>query len=125
MKGTRLWQDARSPLISGRSRSERPFWQSVFGGWCLSVALIMIAAVVVSLPGRRETIRIAGWLLPRTLALMVGGFSFAVVPAAIGSMAGVWLAKQMGWHHPWLAGTTGGLLAGLVWMGLSVLEIGR
>lgn len=124
MKGTRLWQDTGSPLISGRSRRERPFWHQVLVGWIAAVVAVAGIAVAVEEVGGSRLIAVSGGL-PVTLQLLIGAFAYASVPGAIGSVCGVWLARNMGWHRPWLFGAAIGVLGGLVWVALSISPLWR
>lgn len=101
MKGTKLWVEAGSPLIQGRSRRERPFWRD----WLLACAGAILMgggaalAVLVYKDAGVETAL-------RAVAL-------PVVPcAAMGGALGVWGSGLFGSSRRWLAGAiTGAVLA--------------
>lgn len=99
MKGTKLWQEPRSPLISGRSRREAPFVRD----WLLGSLFAAIVAVgaAVWLGDVSGTDSIAVWLT--RVVLIAGG-------AIIGSAPLLWLARRLGWRPSWIAGTVGGTL---------------
>lgn len=88
MKGTKLWQDTGSPLISGRSRRQRPIWQH----WLLAalVSWVLVTAVALAL--------IQGWDLVQAaqLAGVIG------VCALLVSGPFAWFTTKMGWRRPWL-----------------------
>ena len=92
MKGTRLWQPTGSPLISGRSRLQRPFWQP----WLLSS---LVAGVFV-----------AAWFVlavPHS-ALGISGLMFA--GALVGAAGGVWVSRLAGWSASWVVGVACGVV---------------
>lgn len=123
MKGTRLWQKSGSPLISGRSRRERPFWQQVLLAWVCAVAVTVVLAVVLvemfdlSAPGAP----VDG--LPTAASALVGSLAYAAVPSLVGSLFGVWLARNMGWRRPWVAGASVAVLAALLWLAMSASSL--
>ena len=101
MKGTRLWNQPRSPLIQGRSRRERPFWAD----W--------LAAVVV---GIAVGAFVAGTLLAPAgvtfVAALASAAVWVVLGAAVGAAGGVWVAIGFGWHPRWVSGAiVSGILA--------------
>lgn len=124
VKGTRLWQEARSPLISGRSKRERPFWREVLGGWTIAVLLVALFAYVTTLSGSPGNVSVNGVEVPRALLALVGGSAFAVFPALVGSIAGAWLAKMMGWKRPWVSAAATGVLFGVLWLAFSAIDLG-
>ncbi len=111
MKGTKLWNQPRSPLIQGRSRRERPFWAD----WLAAVSVGVVVGVVVG-----------GTLLaPDGVTFLTAAISAAagaVLGAAVGAAAGVWLASGFGWHPRWLSGAiASGVLAVVVTWALKAL----
>jgi len=103
VKGTKLWNQPRSPLIQGRSRRERPFWSDWLAGAACAVAAGALVSIVVLLPkgsGLAESTRSV--LLP----LLAG--------ACAGSVGGVWLAAAFGWHPRWVAGSVFGSFAAVI-----------
>ena len=107
VKGTQLWQEAGSPIIHGRSRRMRPFWQA----WWVSA----VGAVAV-LAGAEWWIRAgsSGVGVQAVRAVAVLGVS----GAAVGSASGVWLARAAGWRWAWVYGLACGVALGLlsVWL---------
>jgi hypothetical protein len=108
VKGTRLWQAPGSPIIQGRSRTERPFWERWLGGVVGAELIVLVVALLLSLRAPGVSI---------TSALTTVAVSY-VVPAlpgcAIGAALGVWVSRTMGWRRHWLVGSiTGATLAAL------------
>lgn len=104
MKGTKLWQAPGSPIIQGRSRTERPFWERWLGGFLGAEALVLVSALLLTLRqpsqdfGATMTSVVVSYLLPSIPGCLVG--------AAIG----VWLSRTMGWRRHWLVGAIAGAL---------------
>jgi len=89
VKGTKLWQGTGSPLIQGRSRQIRPFWQP----W-LSSALVALAAAMA-----------VAWLWFHVLPIapmVLGSFAAAAV--------GVYVARRLGSVRGWLQGLTAAIV---------------
>jgi hypothetical protein len=107
VKGTRLWNQPRSPLIQGRSRRERPFWAD----WLAAVSIGVVVGAVV-----------AGTLLaPAGVAFLTAVTSAAarIVPgAAVGAAGGVWVASGFGWHPRWVSGAIASAIVavGATWL---------
>ena len=93
MKGTRLWQGAGSPLIQGRSRQLRPLWQP----WLGAVLLTVVASNAVAL-----------WVYK---AVPV---EFFAVGSGFGALAGVWVARRLGWRTAWALGAVVGACTDVV-----------
>lgn len=114
MKGTQLWQEAGSPIIHGRSRRLRPFWQT----WGLSAILsaILLAAA-------------EWWVRGGSAGATTQGVSTGLVlglPGAIlGSASATWIARSASWRWPWAYGLLGGVALGLlsVWLLGGVVKI--
>ncbi|TLM92025.1 MAG: hypothetical protein FDZ75_06010 [Actinobacteria bacterium] len=115
MKGTKLWQQAHSPLIQGRSRRERPF----FTEWLLACVLsLLIGGLAVYLlrgqPGvpSESSQLLQVWVIP------------GLAGAAIGAGFGVWLAEQMGWRPRWVTGLVAAvvLMPAAVWLAVVVFK---
>lgn len=109
MRGTKLWQQAGSPIIQGRSRTAKPFWadavRALLFGIVLCVAIALLAAR--SLEGGRLLDQML--LLGRPLVL------FGILP----SLAAVWLSRSLRAGTPWVVG--GLVSAGLTLAGLAVV----
>ena len=113
MKGTRLWQAPGSPIIQGRSRTVRPFWEVWATGAIEAEVVVLVAATAWALRTPSATLWTAlntvffGMLLPSVPGCMLG--------AALGAA----LARALGWQRPWMAGLAVGTLAG--WVSILVL----
>lgn len=100
MRGTRLWTEAGSPLIRGRSRRERSFLRD----WLLASTLaVVLSAALVQFALRSGQGLATGNAI---LSVVVGG---VVLSAPF-----VWLLRRMGWLRAWL---TGGVTAGVLLVG--------
>lgn len=109
MKGTRLWQAPGSPIIQGRSRTLRAFWQSWLVGALAAGVVVLGVAVALQLwrggvPLREAFSGVLG---------AAGGLGF--LGCVVGAAGGAGLARSMGWRRERLAGCiAGALLAGLL-----------
>jgi len=93
VKGTKLWNQPRSPLIQGRSRRERPFWTDWLSGAVVAVVVGAVLALAVLAPKDAGVVTLTrAFLLP------------VLAGAGLGSALGVWLAAAFGWHPRWVAG---------------------
>lgn len=112
MKGTRLWVQAGSPLIHGRSRAERPLWIDALLSIVLAHALMTAAAIAWSrlMVPDAEPLTLSGVVDAAIAVLPVFLVSAAVCPAA------VWLIRRMGWRRSWLpAGLIGFVVSAAVY----------
>ena len=106
MKGTRLWQSTGSPLISGRSRWQRPFWQP----WLLAS---LVSAVAVG-----------AWLGLEEPQLAFGVLAGVMLAAAFaGAAAGVWVSRLAGWGRSWIVGAGCGIALAAVALALTALPV--
>jgi hypothetical protein len=110
VKGTKLWQGTGSPLIEGRSRQVKPFWQP----WLVAALLATATSTLVA------------WLWLHTLPLVVFA-ACSVVAAALG----VWFGRKVGSRRSWLVGLLGALVANAAvyvalgyWMSSALNQIG-
>ena len=112
MKGTQLWQEAGSPIIRGRSRRLRPFWQPWLTGSAVAlVAIGLVMAPRVIAQGTLAMGRLGG----------SGTATVAAVPGALlGAALGAWIARGAGWRGAWAYSAIGGVVLG----GLSVWLLG-
>jgi hypothetical protein len=118
VKGTKLWIEAGSPLISGRSRTRRSFNED----WLLAALLALaVAAAVYGVLYARQGGALFGQI--RGLLLPAGACVAAV------SCLGVWVTRAMGSRRPWLgAGVLAGataLMASGVWRVVGALMTGK
>lgn len=112
MKGTRLWQAPGSPIIQGRSRTERPFWERWVGGVVGAELIVFAVALVFVLWTGDAPLSTA---LPSVmLSYMVPALPGCVVGAALG----VWMSRTMGWRRHWLVGSIAGAAMGALTIAL-------
>lgn len=113
MRGTKLWQDPRSPLISGRSRAQRPLGLYWLAGTTVAFAASggVLALFVM------DHIAAAPLEYATPAAILLAG-------SAIGAGLVVWIARQMGSRAPWLAGTIGGVVSALAVFGAYLVFLG-
>ncbi len=108
MKGTKLWQAPGSPIIQGRSRTERPFFERWVGGF-VGAEVCVLAAGMYSVMGQPDVETLDAVQMVATTYFLPG-----LPGALVGSALGTWLARGMGWRRHWVAGTiTGAALAGM------------
>ena len=103
MKGTRLWQAPGSPIIQGRSRTARPFWEVWLWAGALAQAAVVLVGVALRLGQGDQT------LVSAMSAVMLTVFLPALPGAVAGSALGVGLSRSMGWRRPWVAGAAVGI----------------
>ena len=113
MRGTKLWQDPRSPLISGRSRAQRPLGLYWLGATTISFAASGGALGLLVMD--RITAAPLDYATPA--ALLLAG-------SAAGAGLVVWIARHMGWRAPWLAGSLGGIVSALAAFGAYLAFLG-
>jgi len=108
VKGTRLWQAPGSPIIQGRSRTARPFWEVWLAGavWAQVVVLVSATAWELRSPGLGVFAALDRVLLSMLIPSLAG--------CLLGSALGVLVGRAMGWRRLWLAGALVG--AGLGWV---------
>lgn len=103
-RGTKLYQQPRSPLIQGHSKTERPVWREWLKGIAFGAAFtgVLFALYSVLVPGTAFSI---GSLSVRgVVAGAVGGTLISLGPAVVAALLGVLLARRMGWRRQWFAG---------------------
>jgi hypothetical protein len=108
VKGTRLWQAPGSPIIQGRSRNERSFWEA----WAMGAASAEVLVIVL----------LTAWAL-RTPGMAFFGavgavFVTVLLPSLagcmLGSAAGTAFARVVGWRRAWVAGLVLGVVLGII-----------
>ena len=106
MKGTRLWQAPGSPIIQGRSRTERPFWERWLAALVGAEALVVAVAVV-------NALRDSDVELSKAMSSIPSAFLLPALPGCIiGAALGVWLSRTMGWRKHLIVGTVMGAMLG-------------
>ena len=106
MKGTKLWQAPGSPIIQGRSRTARPFWEVWLAGavWAQIGLLAVATAWELRSPGLGVFAALERVALAMLLPSMAG--------CLLGSAFGVLVGRTMGWRRAWLSGAVAGAFAG-------------
>jgi hypothetical protein len=111
VKGTKLWNQPRSPLIQGRSRRERPFWTDWIAGGVCGLGIGLLLAITLLVPKDASLVEVT-----RAVAIPV------LAGTAAGSAMGVWVAGAFGWHPKWVTGGVCGTAVALVatWIAIAV-----
>lgn len=91
VRGTKLWQSAGSPIIQGRSRTDKPFWQDWLGAVVLATVLATAYEILVTGAFSSADAALREGALTAFQSVVVG-----VVPTA----AAVWLSRQLRWGRP-------------------------
>jgi hypothetical protein len=108
VKGTKLWQAPGSPIIQGRSRTARPFWEVWLAGAVWAQIAVIAAATAWMLRSPEVTF---GNAISETLRIVL----LPSMPGCmLGSALGVLVGRTMGWRRAWLAGAVLGAIAGWV-----------
>lgn len=113
---TKLYQRARSPLIQGRSKRERPLWRQLAAAFAAALLGPLFLWWLFTM--------IAG-AQPAEALVLIGADVFALLlpmlpGAIIGAAGGVLGAREWGSRRPWLPGAILGTLlagAGLLFFG--------
>ncbi|PKQ20609.1 MAG: hypothetical protein CVT66_04055 [Actinobacteria bacterium HGW-Actinobacteria-6] len=105
---TKLYQRAQSPLIQGRSKRERPFWQPLLLAFAAAMFLPLFVWWLITM--------IAGAQPGEAIALLGADFVTILAPmlpgALVGSYVGVWGARQWASRRAWLVGALMGAVLG-------------
>ncbi|HSK48383.1 MAG TPA: hypothetical protein VLA05_10345 [Coriobacteriia bacterium] len=115
MKGTRLWQNTGSALISGYSRRQKPFWRD----WLVAAAVgFVVASVGFVLWGMLQGSD------PSSAARVAWVPAF--IGCTVGAVPGVWIAGKFGLVRRWPTGAICGVVLslGTAWL-LAVYLLGR
>jgi len=112
VKGTKLWQSPGSPIIQGRSRTQRPFWQAWAVGLAASCAAVALLGVVFAAEASTAGIVATGFA--SVLANVAAAFPGATFLSAIGT----WFSRRIGTRQTWVVATAFGVVGGLasLWM---------
>ncbi|HET6498749.1 MAG TPA: hypothetical protein VFH17_06845 [Coriobacteriia bacterium] len=103
-RGTRLFQAPRSPLIQGRSRLRRPWWQP----YAVAVAVGLVwplVAFVASALAESGAGQGPGGLLWDAVTEWLGCLPVLAPVVIVGAAAGVAAGTVWGVRRRWLAGT--------------------
>ena len=114
MKGTKLWQEAGSPVIQGQSRYRRPFanvW--LLSALLASATLVGLVVVLLVFPGSMA--------LPffSSISVAMTAFVYSLPGIAAGSFLGTAFGRAIGSRKSWYFGGLVGLILGFI--SLSVL----
>ena len=116
-KSTRLYQRARSPLIQGHSKVERPWIVDVIKGAVFGIPVPYLYALADA-TASGLTLRNA------LLALLVDTIFIlpvALVGSLVGAVAGVSVARSWGSRRPWVVGAFAAVIVAFaVWMLLAL-----
>jgi len=108
-RGTKLFQAPGSPLIQGRSRTARPWWQP----YLVSVALGLLWPIASSVPllyaDATMEFEGVGELFLTAAALWFDGVAIIVPSVLVGAAIGVAVAGGWGMRYRWTAGTVGAI----------------
>ena len=108
MRGTKLRQQAGSPLISGTSRVARPFAVDWITAFLLSCALSLGAVALY--------LYLTGSVGSASLAFDILSLLAVVAPGcAIGSAVGIWVSKPFGARKPVVPGVICALCVVPLW----------
>lgn len=107
-RGTKLFQAPRSPLIQGRSRLRRPWWQPY--GVAVAIGLIWpLVAFAASALAASGTEGRAGRLVTESGAAWFGCLPLLVPTVLLGGAAGMAVGSFLGVRRRWLVATIGAL----------------
>lgn len=108
MGRTKLFQEPGSPLIQGHSRTHHKFITDV-------VIASAVGSTLAALYGLGTTLYSAGFAVNLSemgaiLADRASRIALLALVAVAPASLGVWIARGMGWRHPWALGSVGFML---------------
>jgi hypothetical protein len=109
-RGTKLFQAPGSPLIQGRSRAQRPWWQPYVVSVALGLAWPIVSIFPVELAAHGDASEV-GALLSDVLAAWIESLPVLVPAALIGASLGVLVGGMWGIRHRWIPGAIGAVSA--------------
>ncbi|MBE0417043.1 MAG: hypothetical protein IBX63_04700 [Coriobacteriia bacterium] len=109
-RGTKLFQAPRSPLIQGRSRTQRPWWQPYLVSVALGLAWPVASLFPVEFAAQEDTAGV-GDLLSDVLVKWFEGLPVLVPAVLLGAAAGVMVAGGWGIRYRWIPGMVGAVSA--------------
>lgn len=116
-KTTKLYQRARSPLIQGHSKVERPWIIDVVRGALFGIPVPYLYALADATASGLNITDALGALLADTVLIL----PVALVASFIGSASGVSVARSWGSRRPWVVGAfCAVVVAFAVWMILAL-----
>lgn len=107
VKGTKLWQSPGSPIIQGRSRTQRPFWQAWSVGLAASCVCVAVLGFLLSAEAGAAGYVASGFA--GVLATAAAAFPGATLLSAVGT----WFSRRIGTRKPWVVATAFGIVGGL------------
>jgi len=108
VKGTKLWQEAGSPVIQGQSRYRRPFlnvW--VRAALLASVTLLGVTIAFLLLPGEQAAV------LASAIPTALTAYVYSLPGIAAGSLLGTTFGRAIGSRRAEYFGGLAGLILGL------------
>ena len=108
-RGTKLYQQPRSPLIQGHSKTDRPFWQP----WLVGVSALVlwvVATVYLSSSGAAE----GGSVWQHTSSAWSSDIPWLLAGGIAGSAIGVTVARLWGIRQRWLVAVVAAIGGGYV-----------
>ncbi|MGB4594257.1 MAG: hypothetical protein WBI63_10890 [Coriobacteriia bacterium] len=112
-KSTRLYQRARSPLIQGRSKVERPWIVDVARGALFGIPVPYLYALADATASGLSIQDALLALLADTIIVL----PVALVASFVGAASGVSVARSWGSRRPWVVGAfCAVIVAFAVWM---------
>lgn len=109
-RGTKLFQAPGSPLIQGRSRLQRPWWQPYLISVVLGLAWPVVSLVPVELASE-EGHAGTGELVVDVLTRWVANLPILVPAVLVGAAVGLLVSGGWGIRHRWISGTVGAVSA--------------
>lgn len=118
MKGTKLWQEAGSPVIQGQSRYRRPFLNVWLRSALLaSATLIGVLIALLAVPGEQAV------SLALAVSTALTAYVYGLPGIAVGSLSGTVFGRVIGSRRAEYFGGLAGLLLGLVSLGILASDL--
>lgn len=109
-RGTKLFQEPGSPLIQGRSRTQRPWWHGYVVGVALALLWPLLTYNVAGMNLGDQWPGVTAALL-EALRSWVAAAPLIVTSALLGGAIGMVAARGWGLRHSWVAVALGGIIA--------------
>lgn len=107
-RGTKLFQAPRSPLIQGRSRAQRPWWQPYSASVVIGLVWPMIAFLPAELAAAEATPDVAS-VLAATFDAWIVALPVLVPSVLAGAAVGLLIAGVWGVRRRWVPGAIGAI----------------
>lgn len=108
-QGTKLFQEPGSPLIQGRSRTQRPGWQPFLVGVACALGWSFVSHLLHALALADSTSDRAGLLSQTVSAWFATGLLWLVPSAMAGALIGIMVAVRWGFRRRWVVASVGGV----------------